>query len=307
MTNIQTLPEHAALWQRFSLNQADERLSQAILLIGSLHLGLDQLAEHMAAAILCKQASGSCEGCQSCRLVSLNEHPDLMCLLQEKPGSVIKIEQVRALHNIIYTSPQLSAKRVVIINPAEKLNLSASNALLKILEEPPSDCYFILVAEQLSTIPSTIISRCQLWRTPTSASLQQNPLAQGSYYSPDSERGKLFVNLELIIDELMALQSTFTVNALAAKWSTYEFNELIWLMYLITAQMIQEGLGVSTSDYKKLSKLAKGIGVAQLFTQVDKLNEIINNLNHTLSINQLLVLEDLLLGYCFHANAGKGV
>lgn len=249
-----------------------------------------ELTRFFAAAIFCKQCNEPCGHCQSCQLVAINEHPDLLTIVPEKSGQVIKIEQIRLLHNTIFTSPQLGVARVIIINPTEKLTLSAANALLKILEEPPENVYFILIAEHISTIPSTIVSRCQRWNVVSSLGYQENYLDQGKLYSADTERGKLFAERGLLTTQLNDLiNKKITANALAAKWTLYEFNELIWFMYLMTAQMI--------NDHMQKNDSSTTMTPVTLFAQLDKLSEITKNLNHTISINQLLVLEDLLLGY----------
>ncbi|MDP1604502.1 MAG: DNA polymerase III subunit [Legionella sp.] len=295
------MPIHASFWNRFEAHRQQQRLSHALLIIGSLHMELRTFATQMAAALLCKQTITPCGACQSCQLISIGEHPDLNYIIPEKSGSVIKIEQVRLLQNIIYTSAQLSDVRVVIIEPAEKMNSSASNALLKILEEPPANTYFILIAEQISTIPPTIISRCQQWRIAAASSLAINYLEQGKFYAAESGRGRLFAECHTIVENLTDMRAfKYSVNALALKWSALEFSDLIWLLYLINAQMINACFlkpGVQTPIDTKIAELAKSIKPTRLFAQLDKLNEIMRNLNHTLSINQLLTLEDLLFGY----------
>jgi DNA polymerase III subunit delta' len=295
------LPVHAPFWRRFEAHRHQKRLGQALLVIGSLHTELTKLATRMAAGLLCQQNVTPCGQCQSCQLVSIREHPDLNYILPEKSGSVIKIDQVRLLQSTIYTSPKLSEIRVVIIEPAEKMNSAAANALLKLLEEPPHNTYFILIAEHISTIPPTIISRCQQWRLSSANSQTNTYLQQGSYYAVESGRGKLFAESHTLIENLTDMRAfKYSVNALAVRWSAFEFSDLIWLLYLINAQMISMYFiktCVQTPIDAKLFELAKSIKPIRLFAQLDKLNEILRNLNHTLSINQLLTLEGLLFGY----------
>lgn len=261
-----------------------------------------ELTHFFAAAIFCKQRNEPCGHCQSCQLVAMNEHPDLMLIAPEKVGQVIKIEQIRLLHPIVFTSPQLSTARVVVINPTEKLTLSAANALLKVLEEPPENVYFMLIAEHISSIPATIVSRCQRWNTALLSEFEDNYLDQGKLYAAESQRGKLFAERELLITQLNdLLNKKITANALAAKWAVYEFNDLIWLIYLMTAQMITDHLqGHDSTTEPCLMRFYQQTPVIKpviLFAQLDKLNEIIKQLNHAISINQLLALEDFLLGY----------
>lgn len=295
------LPFHTSLWERFEANHKGQRLGHAILLIGARYANLAELANRMAAALFCKDIQSPCGICQSCQLIVINEHPDLNPIYPDKLHGVIKIEQIRLLQYSVFTSPQLGRNRVVIINPAEKMNGAAANALLKILEEPPRNTYFILIAEQISTIPPTILSRCQQWRLSNTNTLNDNYLLQGTFYPAQSDRGKIFAQLEIIIDSIIDLQCCkISVNSLAAKWAAYEINDLLWLLYLINSQMICDyfnGVCEELPIARKLYQLANHIKPVRLFTQLDKLNEIIRNLNHTISMNQLLLLEEFLLGY----------
>lgn len=293
--------QHNSFWQRFQANDKLNRLAHAILLVGPLHTNLFAFAHRMLGAMFCKRENSPCGQCQSCELILINEHPDLIQLVPEKQNGIIKIDQVRQLQYSVFTQPQLGIKRGVIINPAEKMNGAASNALLKILEEPPPNTYFILIAEQISTIPPTIISRCQQWCLPTAHATDFNYLLQGSFYSEETPRGKIFVQLESIVDNLCDLTDlNISVNTLAAKWATLELNDLIWLLYLLNSQMISDcfiDLCQRTLVTDKIYQLANRIKPITLFSQLDKLHGIIKNLHQTISVNQLLLIEELLIGY----------
>lgn len=303
------LPVHEPLWNRFEVNYKANRLGHAFLLVGPLHSNLTVFAYKMLAALLCKQAAAPCGQCQSCQLIALNEHPDLILLAPEKQNGVIKIDQIRDLQQSIYTQAQLGTGKGIIINPAEKMNGAAANALLKILEEPPQNTYFVLIAEQISTILPTIISRCQKWCVPTPAMTDSDYLLQGSFYSEDSGRGKIFAQLESVVDDLITMiERKVSLNALAAKWALLDLNDLIWLLYLLNAQMICDCFMPScqkTPITDKVYQLANRIKPIQLFSQLDKLNGIITNLYQTISINQLLLLEDLLIGYMQDTRSSK--
>lgn len=83
---------------------------------------------------------------------------------QEERARSIKVEQVRALNGLFATMPSLSPRRVVIIDEAETLEISAANALLKRLEEPPAGTIFLLVAHSAGRLLPTIRSRCRVLR-----------------------------------------------------------------------------------------------------------------------------------------------
>jgi len=103
-----------------------------------------------------------CGACKACRKIKSGSHPDIIWI---KPsGQVIKIEQIRDLRLIITMKPYSAKLRVVIIDDAQTMNPAASNALLKVLEEPPDRTVFILIAENKRDLLPTIASRCQLIR-----------------------------------------------------------------------------------------------------------------------------------------------
>ncbi len=100
-----------------------------------------------------------CCKCISCKKILSGMHPDIMTISPEKDR--IKIPQIRKINASLTTKPNEAAMRMVIIEDAEKMNIEAGNALLKILEEPPERTFFILISENLSDMLPTIISRCR--------------------------------------------------------------------------------------------------------------------------------------------------
>jgi DNA polymerase-3 subunit delta' len=103
----------------------------------------------------------------------LQVHPDLRVLQpeedQKKPGKYrknITIDQVRALIEVLSLTSHQGGAKVTIISPAQAMNRHTANCLLKTLEEPTPGNYLILVAESVSALPATIVSRCHRVRVP---------------------------------------------------------------------------------------------------------------------------------------------
>ena len=82
----------------------------------------------------------------------------------ESDSNTIKTEEIESLKEKLKTKSINGNKRIYIINGAEKLNASASNKLLKFIEEPEDDIVAILVTENKNNVITTILSRCQLLR-----------------------------------------------------------------------------------------------------------------------------------------------
>lgn len=104
-------------------------------------------------------ASGPCGKCRSCKKILSGNHPDI--ILIKPSGSFIKVDQIRNLCSSLAMKPYEARLRVILIPDAQAMNPEASNALLKVLEEPPDRTLFILTALQLSDLLPTIVSRCQ--------------------------------------------------------------------------------------------------------------------------------------------------
>jgi DNA polymerase-3 subunit delta' len=103
--------------------------------------------------------SGICGCCKSCSKIKSGNHPDI--ILIEPTGNFIRIDQIRNLCNTLGMKPYEARLRVVIISDAQAMNPAASNALLKMLEEPPDRTVLILTAVHTSDLLPTIVSRCQ--------------------------------------------------------------------------------------------------------------------------------------------------
>lgn len=151
------------------------RIAHAYLFRGPKGSGKEALAREFSKAILCMDETGftgsqsfhtksitglSCGLCRSCYAVEKNNHPDLYLI--EKDGTSIKIKASYSMLKEAMTKPFLSQRKVFVIHEAENLTPEAANALLKLLEEPPSYVTFILTTAQETAMPGTVVSRCQV-------------------------------------------------------------------------------------------------------------------------------------------------
>ncbi|MET0982749.1 MAG: DNA polymerase III subunit delta' [Telluria sp.] len=185
-------------WQQSSweaLQTMRERLPHAILFHGPAGIGKADFIETFAQALLCEnvRADGrACETCASCGWFVQHNHPDYRRVrpeaLEDEPGAdgegaegsdgdkksksakapskEIKIEQIRALADFMNISTHRQGLRVVVLYPAEALNMPASNALLKTLEEPPPGTVFLLASNGIDRLLPTILSRCRKFALP---------------------------------------------------------------------------------------------------------------------------------------------
>ena len=149
-----------------------------MLIRGPQGIGKLSFAMALAQALLCEgpvRKGKGCGACPACAWVEQRRHPDLRLLEPEEPEPAgeteegrekrtrlqITVEQVRELADFLNLSSHRGKARIVVIHPAESLNVNAANALLKNLEEPPPQTHFLLVAHRWHQLLPTIRSRCQ--------------------------------------------------------------------------------------------------------------------------------------------------
>jgi DNA polymerase-3 subunit delta' len=169
------------------------RLPHAILFHGPAGIGKADFIEAFAQALLCEDVrpdGHACGACASCGWFAQGNHPDYRRVRPEAmeddvpaaegdeapaeekkaksktASKEIKIEQVRALADFMNISTHRQGLRVVVLYPAEALNMPASNALLKTLEEPPPGTVFLLASNGLDRLLPTILSRCRKFALP---------------------------------------------------------------------------------------------------------------------------------------------
>ena len=193
----------AAPWQEEIFQRAvraltEDKLGHALLFSGPPDLGKHEVAEALAARLLCAspRADGhACGNCRACRLLPQQTqglahgqlHPDLQRIGLEpnekgdKLRTEITVDQVRRLGQWFALTPQFGGAQVAIIEPADLMNVSASNALLKTLEEPSPGRYLLLVTSRPGRLPATIRSRCQRleFRLPSPAQAREWLAGQG--------------------------------------------------------------------------------------------------------------------------------
>lgn len=137
------------------------RMRHAYLITGPGHIGKTTLARSFASALVCTGENAPCGECRACRLIARGSHPDLTIIDSGEKGSVLKIEQVRELQQVLSLRPYEARYRVAILRRFHEANPAAANALLKTLEEPTRDVVIILTADSADALLPTIISRCQ--------------------------------------------------------------------------------------------------------------------------------------------------
>jgi DNA polymerase III subunit delta' len=214
-----------------------QRVAHAYLFTGPDGVGKEALAVEFAKALLCKsQDERPCDDCTVCSRISHFQHPDFTFLFPSSSKTVaderavldsvtahpyrrrrpwaaptISIEQIRELRRSAILKP-LEGRQVAIIAEADKMTIPATNALLKLLEEPPDTLFLILTASQANSLLPTILSRCQ--------EIRLGPL-------PDNEIERALVEREGMAPERAQLLARISQGSYsrALEWAEESFNE----------------------------------------------------------------------------------
>lgn len=159
-----------SVWQRLLATRTQP--AQALLLTGPRGVGKGALAQRWAQSLLCEArlpTGAACGQCAACHWIEMGSHPDFRRVTLEekttkdgdvKMATMIEVDQAREAVDFVQLSTYRAGYRVVLVDPADTLNLASANALLKVLEEPPLNTVFVLVSDQPRRLLPTIRSRC---------------------------------------------------------------------------------------------------------------------------------------------------
>lgn len=209
-------------------------------------------------------------------LFTANAHPDFYFIQPEEKANWIKIDQVRDLIEWSFGKPQISARKVAVISPADLLNIQAANALLKTLEEPSIDTVFILVSNRLHAIPLTIRSRCHIIRFSDQAN--QSHHVYGEEKDPDLKK--------LILSQLSLLKAKKThPSAVSELWAKKDLKSVLAIWYEIMLDDIKSVQILSSLKHSHIWKF------------MDKLIDMLRSASRQNPPNTQLALDVLLIDF----------
>lgn len=319
-------------WQQAQWDNVMRRkdaLPHAILLRGRAGIGKHDFAVSLSHALLCRQPTISeqaCGVCASCLWLKEGGHPDFKFITPEDESSdeslakkktskksQISVSQIRQLYDYLSLSThQVQGHRIILISPAETLNLASANALLKMLEEPPANTLFLLVSSQPQRLLPTIISRCQVLDLPIP------PYTEAIAWLNEQGITKPEVALEYtggaplavmrIQDQLKSNNQLITQLALGQRLDPFTSAPLFltlgmeraidviqkWTFDLVSYKLIKH-LHYHSQQVHTLQALCKSVNLAMLLRFQSSLIEAKKAANHPLS-NEMQ-LENILLQY----------
>jgi len=325
-------------WQRTTLAELIARgstLPHALLIHGRRGIGKVEFALSLAQSLLCESPAVygiACGECNACGWFREGNHPDFRQLLPEslvedvegddatesdakdkKKSKEIKIDQIRAISDFMTLSTHRDGYRVLLIHPAESMNLAAANALLKTLEEPPPRTVILLVSDELGKLLATIRSRCQRVLVPSpdtevaTAWLRQQNIANVEDALAAANGGPLDA-IQFADSQYQAARRAFVTALTEPKMDYVQVAQhfekadlpslLGWLQTyvndIISAHMLGK-IVYHRDQAAGIKRIAQQCDLRRVFRLETALRQTRRLINHPL--NARLLLEDILIGY----------
>ena len=160
---LSALAGNRRLKAQLSQQEGGRGLSHAYIISGPVGSGRHTLGGLLAQAMVCTapEHQRPCGHCPQCRKAQGGIHPDIAWIAGAGEGKPINVDQVRALRSDAYIRPNEGERKVYILEGADRMNASAQNAMLKLLEEGPAYAAFLLLAENAGGVLETVRSRCE--------------------------------------------------------------------------------------------------------------------------------------------------
>lgn len=313
------LPWQTAPWQRLQRARRSARLPHALLVTGPAGLGKRRLVDLLARSLLCTAPDPEglpCGRCRDCLLLAAGTHPDRVELGPDPEGKSdeIKVDAVRRLGETDALTAHRGGWKLILIDPAHRMNISAANSLLKTLEEPAAQTLICLITEQPARLPATIRSRCQILHLPPPGEdvaiawlgdrlPQGDPrvllcLAHGAPLAALALAGRLAERERLLAGFLAVGRGERDPLAEAAAWSRSELGLLLdwfagWLSDLVRLASGQRAPRLINVDKEReLARIAESVPVTAVHRLLQRV--LAARGAQATTVNALLTLESLL-------------
>ncbi|WMP17505.1 DNA polymerase III subunit delta' [Thiothrix lacustris] len=305
-------PWQMQAWQSVQQAKMGNHLHHALLFSGEEGCGNEAFIQEVAKGLLCLKPlinGAACGECRSCQVFASDAHPDFMSIRLLEDKQSILIDQIRALNYFLGLSRSYSLRRVVVIYPADRMNINAANSLLKSLEEPAPDTHILLLTAHPAVLLPTIRSRCQRARLPLPAHadalewLQQQVLQHPAEQLLLNTAGRPLAALELDVTDTLVqreqwlthltecVQGQGSITVISSYWEKFDKNQLLdWQLGWLLSLLKQGVGGEENSEVRYMQSVLGQQGILHIY---DKLLELKKLSTHPL--NARLLLESMLV------------
>ena len=248
------------------------RMSHFYLLSGPRGSGKHTLADLIAAAMLCREPEGPCGVCAHCRKVLGRGHPDYITI-DDPTKKTVPVDLIREARADIFIRPNEGERKIYLFPRAQDMGIPGQNALLKVLEEPPSYGVFLLLTDNPEKLLPTVRSRCVELKLRALPERLLGQKLRAEY--PEADEGAIAAAIsrsggylgqarELLgggglsenaksFAAAFAARDTFALQKLLTPMEKWKRDVLIpelqqWLELLEQALLVRSGLGAVTSE-----------------------------------------------------------
>lgn len=279
----------------------EHRIPHAILIDGDSGTGRHTLARFLTNAVVCSGDEIPCGSCNNCRAAGSDNHPDISVIAPEDGKKNIAVAQIRQLKTDAYIKPHMAHSKVFIIDYADTLNEQSQNALLKVLEEPPGNTVFILIAESKASLLDTIISRCVILTLNSPSENEAVEYIRSNYEYDETAIEEALVSTHNNIGKaLMLLKGeSDTKTAVAAKefvkcmlsgneWGMLEVLTPFEKNRVEAGRLFKDLKLCTAEEIKKNPKSVKAVSLTKFYKEIQILEEsLITNINLSLLFSDL--------------------
>lgn len=310
---FENLYGHETVKESLGRSLACDRISNAYVFEGIEGVGKKLCAKLFSQALVCETHT-ACGVCPMCVQARASTHPDIITLKKDKDKASVGVDNVREqIISEVYLKPRNAARKIFIIDAGDELSVEAQNALLKVLEEPPSYVTFIICVTSKEKLLSTVLSRSQtVTFFPLSTDEVSQYLTKNHDIEPDSaetiaklSQGSIGVARELCSDSNKQARIEKSINALInLKKNSLRLREMVEFLteekeniteiidYLMTflrdCVMVKTNMERSCVFAGRLSDIrvfAADISKKKLISAFDKLSGLKVSLKQNLNFN----------------------
>lgn len=314
-------PWQMTQWRQLQQAKQAGRLPHALLLVGMAGIGKAHFAENFVRSQLCQSVyedvNQDC-ACHQCGLIKNRVHPNLLWISPEKAGGIIKVDQVREVSEFVNQTSLQGTVRFIVIHPANNMNASAANALLKTLEEPAPGAVILLISDQAGSLPATIISRCQRIHFPCPPTAEARSWLEKQQVTTEVElllrlangaplTAVQFAASDILTNRTQLLQALCTLSqpladlmAISAMLQELDSIQLIdfllvWVMDLLRLQLNGDLSEIVNKDFSQsLMALQSRTSPNSMVGYMNYLQRLRSQMATGINLNKQLMIENIL-------------
>lgn len=275
--------------QALSVASGAGRLPHAIILEGSSAEERIKLAKKIAAALVCSEKTDApCGVCPHCIKSAADSHADVLIYSVEDKPKAFKVDIVREIRNKAYIIPNEADRKVFILENSHTMGVEGQNAILKILEEPPSFVNFIMLCSSKSGFLPTVLSRATVYTLGENQAVGDESMPREKVVEAAKEIALASGALDKI--EIVKSAGMFEKDAKLLRATLPVIQEIYSAALRIKYSAGEENPEFATVPQELAAKLSSR-ALLKLIENCDELmNAISLNANHNLTITRLCTL-----------------